>query len=144
MSVVVGVDGSPRCRPAIRAAAQEARYRGTGLIAIMAYQSPPALAAPAGRPPATLRTLDTDRVAAEVKLAAEVDGALGEAASEVQARAVSGLPGRTLVEEARAAGAQLIVLARRGGITSLLGTVVQYVLRNASCPVLVVPADAEP
>jgi nucleotide-binding universal stress UspA family protein len=35
--------------------------------------------------------------------------------------------------------AQLIVLAGRGSTSMLLGTVSQYVLRKAPCPVLVVP-----
>jgi nucleotide-binding universal stress UspA family protein len=39
--------------------------------------------------------------------------------------------------------AQLIVLAARHGITRVLGTVSQYVLRNAPCPVLSVP-DSSP
>jgi hypothetical protein len=40
--------------------------------------------------------------------------------------------------------AQLIVLAARHGITRVLGTVSQYVLRNAPCPVLTVPeADTD-
>lgn len=140
MSVVVGVDGSPRCRSAIRAAAQEAGFRGADLIAVMAYQNLPALAAPAGKPAATLRTVDTGQAAAEATLQTEVGQALGGSADGVQTRAVAGLPGRTLVEQAQDAGAQLIVLARRSGISSMPGTVVQYVLRNAACPVLVVPA----
>ena len=35
--------------------------------------------------------------------------------------------------------AQLLVLAGRGSASMLLGTVSQYVLRKAPCPVLVVP-----
>ncbi|HEV3067010.1 MAG TPA: universal stress protein [Streptosporangiaceae bacterium] len=40
---------------------------------------------------------------------------------------------------ARKVNAQLIVLAGRGSTSMLLGTVSQYVLRKAPCPVLVVP-----
>jgi nucleotide-binding universal stress UspA family protein len=52
---------------------------------------------------------------------------------------VLGLAGRKIVETAQRINAQLIVLATRGS-PSLLGTVSQYVLRKAPCPVLVVPA----
>ena len=44
-----------------------------------------------------------------------------------------------LVDTARKLNAQLIVLAGRGSTSMLLGTVSQYVLRRAPCPVLVVP-----
>jgi nucleotide-binding universal stress UspA family protein len=55
---------------------------------------------------------------------------------------VAGIAGRQIVEAAREARAQLIVLATRGSMSLLLGTVSQYVLRKAPCPVLVVPAGA--
>jgi nucleotide-binding universal stress UspA family protein len=35
--------------------------------------------------------------------------------------------------------AQILVLTARHGIARVLGTVSQYVLRNAPCPVLTVP-----
>ena len=55
---------------------------------------------------------------------------------------VAGTAGRQIVEAAREVRAQLIVLATRGSMSMLLGTVSQYVLRKAPCPVLVVPAGA--
>jgi nucleotide-binding universal stress UspA family protein len=68
-------------------------------------------------------------------------GALGGQADGVTCRTVAGLPGRALVTVAREADAQLIVLAARGGaaMARVLGAVSQHVLRNAPCPVLVVP-----
>ena len=51
---------------------------------------------------------------------------------------------RALVRVAQTVNAQLIVLTARQGIARVLGTVSQYVLRNAPCPVLTVPeADAD-
>jgi nucleotide-binding universal stress UspA family protein len=52
---------------------------------------------------------------------------------------VADLPGRALVHVAQTVNAQLVVLAARHGIARVLGTVSQYVLRNAPCPVLTVP-----
>ncbi|HEY7142900.1 MAG TPA: universal stress protein [Streptosporangiaceae bacterium] len=52
---------------------------------------------------------------------------------------MSGLPGRALVESARRERAQMIVLASRHDGVARLFAVSQYVLRNAPCPVLVVP-----
>ena len=64
---------------------------------------------------------------------------LGAEAAQVELRVVQGLPGRSLVEAARTLGAELLVVGSRSekAMSWLLGS--QYVLRNAPCPVLVVP-----
>ena len=142
MSVVVGVDGTAASRAAIRIAAQEARYRQALLIAVMAYSSERTLGAPAGQPVATLSTGLDQRSAAEASLRDLLADALGSQADHVELRVVAGIAGRQIVEAAREARAQLIVLATRGSISLLLGTVSQYVLRKAPCPVMVVPAAA--
>ncbi|HLQ57566.1 MAG TPA: universal stress protein [Streptosporangiaceae bacterium] len=140
MSVVVGVDGTAASQAAIQVAAQEARYRQTLLIAVMAYSGARALRAPAGQPVATAGTGDDERAAAESSLRHLVSEALGNQADHVELRVVAGIAGRQIVEAAREVRAQLIVLATRGSMSLLLGTVGQYVLRKAPCPVLVVPA----
>ena len=138
-TVVVGVEESGSSRTAIRAAAQEARYREAELIAVMACSGERAVAAPAVRPVATLRTAGDERIVAEAALRDAVVDALGDQAGKVRLHTVLGLAGRKLVETAQRANAQLIVLAGRGSASMLLGTVSQYVLRKAPCPVLVVP-----
>jgi len=139
-AVVVGVEGSASSRAAIRLAAKEAEYRGAELIAVMAYSGERALGAPAVRPVATtLRTADDERIVAEAALRDAVFDALGDQAEKVQLSTVLGLAGRKLVETAQRVNAQLLVLAGRGSASMLLGTVSQYVLRKAPCPVLVVP-----
>jgi len=142
MSVVVGVDGTEASQAAIRIAAEEARYRQAPLIAVMAYSGERTLGALAGQPVATLATGGDQRPAAESSLRNLVIGALGKRADHVELRVVAGIAGRQIVEAAREARAQLIVLATRGSMSLLLGTVSQYVLRKAPCPVLVVPASA--
>ena len=141
MTVVVGVDGSARSRAAIRLAAQEARYRTAPLLAVMAYSAERTLGAPAARPVSTLRTTEDDRAASEAMLQDIVRDALGGQADGVICRTVAGLAGHTLVTVAREAEAQLIVLAARRdtAVARVLGAVSQHVLRNAPCPVLVVP-----
>jgi nucleotide-binding universal stress UspA family protein len=134
--VVVGVTG--RFQATIQAAAQEARCRDATLIAVMAYSERP-LGAPAARPVATLRAASDERLAAETALRDAVTAALGDEADRVELRTALGLAGRNLVDTARKVNAQLIVLAGRGSTSMLLGTVSQYVLRRAPCPVLVVP-----
>ena len=141
-AVVVGVDGSDASRAAIALAAREARYRGVLLIAVQAYSGERTLGAPAVRPLSTLRTADDERVDAEVSLREAVRDALGDQADGVEVRAILGLAGRKIVETANKVNAQLIVLSTRGSTSMLLGTVSQYVLRKAPCPVLVVPAGS--
>lgn len=138
-AVVVGVDGSPGSLAAIQLAAREAKYRGAELVAVMAYSGERALSAPAAQPVASLPADDDERLGAESALRDAVHAALGDKASTVQRRAMLGLAGRQLIETAAQTKAQLIVLATRGSMSLLIGTVSQYVLRNAPCPVLLVP-----
>jgi nucleotide-binding universal stress UspA family protein len=136
-SVVVGVEDGGGSRAAIQLAAQEARFRHAPLIAVMAYSGDRAMA-PAGRPAASPRTPGEERLV-ESALRDAVADALGKEADRVELRTALGLAGRTLVDTARRVNAQLIVLVGRGSTSMLLGTVSQYVLRKAPCPVLVVP-----
>ena len=142
MTVLVGVQGPTWSRAAIQEAAQEARFRGTTLVAVSAYGAERAAAAPAARPAARLHSTTEQRAAAEAVLQSAALDALGADAATVELRVMEGMPGRSLVEAARQLGAELLVLASRGdgALSWLLGS--QYVLRNAPCPVLVVPDPA--
>jgi nucleotide-binding universal stress UspA family protein len=142
-TVIVGVNETGNSRTAIRLAAEEARYRKAALIAVMAYSRNPALGAPASRPVATSHTSDDGRIFAESALRAAVVDALGDQADRVEQRTVPGPAGRNLIDTARTVNARLLVLASRGGTSTLPGTVSQYVLRRAPCPVLVVPQAAQ-
>ena len=139
MTVVVGVDGAGRSLTAIQLAAREAGYRDAPLIAVMAYSGERALGAPAARPVASLRTDDDHRIIAESVLRDAFRDALGAQADAVELHTVRGVAGRKLVETTAQVGAELVVLACRGGASMLPGTVSQHVLRRAPCPVLVVP-----
>ena len=145
MTVVVGVDGITGSHPAIRLALQEARYRGTRLLAVMASASESALGAPAGRPVSTIPAPAEQRGLTEMTLRQAVEAALGDLPTDVELRAVQGNPGHALVETARETDAQLLVLSARGerAVSRLLGTVSQHVLRQSPCPVLVVPAGIQ-
>ena len=140
MSVVVGVDGTPESYEAIRLGHEEASLRGTGLVAVMAYSGEGALGTPAARPLVTPRSPGEDQALAQSTLGSVVRAALG-GLDGIELLVEAGPPGRVLVDAARARQAVMVVLsARKEGTPSrLLGAVSQYVLRNAPCPVLVVP-----
>jgi nucleotide-binding universal stress UspA family protein len=137
--VVVGVGGSASGRAAIQLAATEAGYREAPLIAVTAYETARPLGPPAVRSTAAAPGSTDEQAVAESKLGEQVMAALGEQAAGAELRAVPGLAGRKLVETARAVDAQLIVLASGLSTSILAGMISQYVLRNAPCPVLVVP-----
>jgi nucleotide-binding universal stress UspA family protein len=139
-AVLVGVDGTEASRAAIALAAREARYRDAPLVAVQAYSGERPLGAPAAQPASTLRSVEDERMDAESRLRDAVRAVLGDQASGVEVHAVLGLAGRKIVETAHRVNAQLIVLATQGSASLLLGTVSQYVLRRAPCPVLIVPA----
>jgi nucleotide-binding universal stress UspA family protein len=143
MTVVVAVDGSGASRTAIQLAAYEARCRRAGLVAVTAYRAETQASAPAARPVGTLTTGAEVRASAENALRDAVSDALGPDAADVELLSVAGPAGKAVVEAARQASAELIVLATRPGLSMLPGGVSQYVLRNARLPVLMVPASVD-
>jgi nucleotide-binding universal stress UspA family protein len=140
MTVVVGVDGSESSKAALRLAAQEARWRQVSLVAVTAYE-PPIGTPVGGYPAASLHTSEEERATAESELRDTVHRELGDQAGETDLRVSPGLAGRVIIEAARQTQAQLIVLAASPGKSVLPGTVSQYVLLKAECPVLIVPSE---
>jgi nucleotide-binding universal stress UspA family protein len=140
MSVVVGVDGTSDSYAAIRLGHEESSLRGTELVAVMAYSSEGAFGTPAARPLTTPHSPAEDLVLAESTLSSVVKAALG-GVDGVELLVEAGPPGHVLVDAARTRQAVMMVLSARKERTPsrLLGAVSQYVLRNAPCPVLVVP-----
>ena len=141
MTVVVAVDGSPGSYAAIRVARQEALFRSSTLVAVMAFGGETVLSSPPARASSRMNTTE-QRAVTEATLRQVVRDALGDDAAEVDTRVIQGVPGQALVQAAREADAQMVVLAARSdsAMSRLLGTASQFVLRNAPCPVLVVPA----
>ena len=130
MTVVVGVDGSPPLRTALRLAAQEAHCRQVPLLAVSAYEPPFGLSA-GGYPIGALHTGEDERVTVESALRDAVSEELGDQAGQADLRVSEGLADHVIVETARRTHAQLIVLAASPGKSMLPGTVSQYVLHKA-------------
>jgi nucleotide-binding universal stress UspA family protein len=137
-TVVVGYDGSA---PARRAAAHAVWLAGGGRIVLVHVQE-------ATPPRATSRwreLLDADREAgrrAMLDAAPEEVPALSDA--DWEARLVSGAPAQAIIEAAREARADAIVVGSRGFVsgTDRLGSVSAELLRHADRPVTVIPPGA--
>ncbi|MBO0840609.1 MAG: universal stress protein [Sciscionella sp.] len=141
--IVVGVDGSPYSTPALRWAVNEAARRGCAVRALMVWHANAMLAA--GRP-TTLgiaTQLPGEPSSDYEKLLAEtVSEAIGERTDvPIDAEVVRGGPPESLTKASE--DAQLLVLGSHGRgrlAESILGSVAQYCVKHAGCPVLIIPA----
>jgi len=93
-----------------------------------------------GYPSAAIHTAGEQKAVTESALRDTVTTELDERAADTDLRVSEGLAGRVIIETAEQTNAQLIVLAASVGKWMLPGTVSQYVLFKARCPVMLVPA----
>ena len=146
-TIVLAVDGSPDSLSA--AAFLGTLPVGAGLrLATVAVIVPPDV-----MPMPELASASLFLDEALVQWRAEADSALDRAAAAldvgagtIERRVVVGQPGEQIVSTANAVGADLIALGARGhGAFKrlLLGSVSEYVLHHADCPVLIVRGQGE-
>ena len=145
--VVVGVDGSPESREALRFALEDAHRRGAQVKAVTAYLSPEYWAASYGLSvlPTIEEVVEDNLTVARDVLRTAVDDAPGLSEVPVDVIALPGAPARVLVEQAQ--GAALLVVGHRGrgGFKSaVLGSVGMQCVLHATCPVTVVRPQQEP
>ena len=132
--IVVGVDGSPGSRDALRWAARQARLTGAALRAVASWRWPNYVTRV---PPGVDLPGDTRRT---------VDEALASVSDEfadvpMTGHVVEGPGGPALLTQAD--GASLLVVGAQGRAAypgMLLGSVAEYCVRNGPCPVVVVRA----
>ncbi|MCX7621509.1 MAG: universal stress protein [Acidimicrobiales bacterium] len=137
--IVVGVDGSPGAHAALQWAAQEASLRRATLEVVLVWQYPPFLDV-WGPPPPPRHDLEAAAQATLDRVVGAIEGVEGV---EVVASLVEGSPAEVLVTAGL--DADMIVVGSRGhgGFTGLLlGSVSQYCVTHARCPVVVVPSKA--
>lgn len=136
---VVGVDASDASIRTLRWALDYARATGAVVEVVHAWEPPSEFGIPLAVLPRANRA-----AAAEQLIAAVLDRAAGgEPGVAVERRPVRGEPGPVLVERAR--NADLLVVGshgQRGLLGTMVGSVSQYCVDHATCPVVVVkPAD---
>jgi nucleotide-binding universal stress UspA family protein len=144
--VVVGFDGSHGSEAALRVALREARLRQARLLVVSAWHVPTRFYGTAAAPSASRALAEDTRKQLATKLEAAAAALRDEAPEvEIETRLVEGAAASVLTKEA--AGADLLVVGSRGlgGVRELLiGSVSHECSQHASCPVLIVPAQAAP
>jgi nucleotide-binding universal stress UspA family protein len=133
--VVVGVDGTPGCRPALGFAFQAARQRGVPLAAVHAW---------AADPPADLEGVHGPATMGEAHARRTLEQALHPWHAQypdvpVVTRLVRDDPARAVAAESR--GAALVVVGTRGRghlPAAVRGSVSRSVLRHGHCPTAIV------
>ena len=133
--IVVGVDGSPSSMTALRWAILQAELTGCEVEAVTAWQLPSRYGFAAVTDRATSFEGDARKILAD---------ALNEVSSVepdvlIRSSVAEGHPDEVLVRAAR--GADMLVVGSRGhgGFTgAVLGSVSQYCVHHAPCPVLVI------
>ena len=147
-TIVVGVDGSDDAHRALRFAVDEAKLRAAPLRVICAWQLP---VENWGELPPPEQSLPRQRAEETVAEAAQI---VEQLAPNVQCEclALEGVGGALLLEHS--SDATLVVVGRHGhGVAdkllgsvadALLGSVSGQVVRDARCPVAVVPHASPP
>jgi nucleotide-binding universal stress UspA family protein len=146
-TIVLGTDGSELANKAASAGLAILREAGTVLVVTVVDGTDPSLvddgsghAGPSMQPEefASMR----DRLIAAGRDI--VDDSARELGGGVETRVLEGSPGAALCDLAREVSAAAIVMGSRGrgGLRrAVLGSVSDYVVRHAPCPVLVVRSD---
>jgi len=147
MRLLVATDGSAHALRAARAAARLARDLREAEVVIVCVRHLTATEAATVGATAATGYLDAIGVAAEVESNSERASASTAAVFDGSGASVTrqhprGRPAAQIVDVAKAVGADMIVIGRRGlnPVGELfLGSVSQQVLHAAPCPVLIVP-----
>lgn len=141
-NMLVGLDGSPDSRAALRWAASVAAARGLPLHALWAWQYPSDAVVSVG--PLHFGDPDEVALAVEAELRSVVESELGEAAAHVTLEVGRGPAAAALLRAARQGTVMLVVGSRGlGGFQGLLlGSVSRQLCEHAPCPVTVLRRGA--
>ncbi|MEU5979558.1 universal stress protein [Streptomyces sp. NPDC047315] len=135
--VVVGVDGSPSSKEALRWALRQAALINGGVEAVMSWQFPPYYGSLGWTPPAG--DYDPAAVAEKVLQDSVAEVAGPSPAVPVRTHVVHGTAADALL--ATAVDAELLVVGSRGHggfVGAVLGSVAQHCTQHSPCPVVVV------
>ena len=140
--IVVGVDGSPSSRAALRWAVRQAVLTAGTVDAVMAWQVPMILRTSAWAPIYVDEASGFEEDARKTLDAVISDEVEPADRRQVTARVVFGHPAEVLLDAA--SDADLLVIGSRGHgsfADALLGSVGQYCVHHAHCPVLIMRGE---
>jgi nucleotide-binding universal stress UspA family protein len=137
--VVVGIDGSPSSRAALAWAIRQARLTGATVEAVIAWDFRAYYGYPAPVPAPAPPNVDYAGLATEV-----VDRTIAAAPNPgnevtIRSKVTEGHAAQALLDASK--NADLLVVGNRGHgafVEALLGSVSQYCVHHATCPVVVV------
>jgi nucleotide-binding universal stress UspA family protein len=142
--IVVGVDGSPTSRAALRWAVRQAKFTDGTVDAVMAWEIPMVLQS-YGWAPVYLEEDGDFEADARKTLDTVISQEVGPADSHrVRSLVVNGHPAQALIDAAD--GADLLVVGSRGHgsfAEALIGSVSQHCVHHAPCPVLIVRGEPD-
>ncbi|HEU5322556.1 MAG TPA: universal stress protein, partial [Methylomirabilota bacterium] len=149
-TALLALDGSPDSRAAARFFAALPLDPALRVRLLAVVEQPHFPSSAPGMLRAQLRAavdeMTRERAAELERMLGAVESELARPAGTVKREVSVGVPGEAIVEAAREAGAELVVLGARGlgrFKRLLLGSVSERVLRQATCPVLVVKRHPE-
>lgn len=131
------VDGSELARAALPHVSEFARTAGATVLVVQAVE----IVTEADAMTVPERRIEAEAAAREVVAALEADGV-----TVAPARVIEGDAGRSIVETVMNEGIDVVIMATHGrsGFRRLaLGSVADYVVRNAPCPVLLIRPPRE-
>ncbi len=140
--IVVGIDGSQTSRDAARWALSQAALTGAELRAVSSWRWPNYLTR---IPPGADLAAETAATLDEVIDGVLADGAVPAGSVTITRHVLEGPAGPALLTQSD--GATLLVVGARGRAAfpgMLLGSVAEYCVREAGCPVVVVRAPNPP
>jgi nucleotide-binding universal stress UspA family protein len=134
--ILVGVDGSEASKRALRWALDEAKVRGSEVIAMHAWSFPPVVDVPFD----TGADIDWESQSQRC-LDEAVDAVVQHDDIAVQKRLIAGGAAHNLVRLSETADLVVVGSRGHGGFAGLLlGSVSQQCAHHAACPVVIVPA----
>jgi nucleotide-binding universal stress UspA family protein len=143
--IVVGVDGSPSSRMALRWAARQANLTNGTVDAVLAWQIPMMLQS-YGMAPVYVEQDGSFEENAQKTIEAVISEETEPADSQrVRSLVIQGNPAQVLLDIA--AGADLLVVGSRGHgefAEALLGSVSQNCVHHSPCPVLIMRGEGRP
>ncbi len=137
--IVVGIDGSPSSKAALKWAVRQAAMSGGTVEAITAWHYPAMYGGYGWVPVSAVDPVNFDEIARKTLSEAVAECVDPASSVQISTRLAEGNPAQVLMEAAK--GAELLVVGSRGhgGFAgALLGSVSQHCASHSPCPIVII------